>query len=467
MALSDVPRGTANRPVGDGHVGVGGSVLLIAACRARNGKSAESVQSFMLFVPVRSRRWLLTALLALIPFPTLNASLCSYHTWTLGEIAGAPVVVIGRVVSLEMENGPRLAGDPKQSALPQMMTAEVEVLRFTQQSKTAGARPTGRLKIRFLGRDGPDFSFCAREFPDLRPGRVLLLPLRANLEGASAPWQLIGADGPGLTTQISAEMEEMGLVAHDGRSFIVREIANSFRHGAPLAVFVAASLEATQADYLEPDLTAQLRRSIGGNAVRWAQVLSGMILSYPGRSLTLGDIRAGNVDRHRFNGFPLAQLALSQLPAATAETLVWQSLVADLSGFTDEPYHPVFAYSPSLALHPAVAYLSRYRSDAMFLEAMKTALRDDRPGSSFLAARLIDEGQRGCLSEALDRALKVIRRSHADGDDLFASVRLVLSYGTEEQRRQLESLAVGFKSTNPDYAAFLQLKLAQSRSGRH
>lgn len=420
----------------------------------------------MLFGAARFRQGVLAALVALIPSPALNASLCSHHTWTLGEIAGAPVLVVGRVASLEMANGPRLAGDPKQSALPQMMTAEVEVLRFTQQSKTAGARPTGRLKIRFLGRDGPDFSFCAREFPDLRPGRVLLLPLRANLEGASAPWQLIGTEGSGLTTQVSAEMEETGLAARDGRSFIIQELVNSFRHGEPLAVFAAASLEATQADYLEPDLTAQLQRSIGGNAVRWAQVLSGMILSYVGRSLTFEDVRAGNVDRHRFKGFPLAQLALSQLPVATAETLVWQSLVADLSGFADEPYHPLFAYSPSFALHPAVAYLSRYRSDAMFLEAVKTALRDDRPGSSFLAVRLIDEGQRGCLYEALDRALKVIRRSHADGDDLFASIRLVLGYGSEEQRRQLESLAVGFKSTNPDYAAFLQLRIAQASRDR-
>ena len=106
------------------------------------------------------------------------------------------------VVSLDMENGPYFTGDPKRSAPEQTMTAEVEVLRFTQQHTVTGAAPTPVLKVRFLGRDGLDFSFCSLALPDLPLGRVLLLPLSANPQ-ASAPWQLIGSTGAGMTTQVA------------------------------------------------------------------------------------------------------------------------------------------------------------------------------------------------------------------------------------------------------------------------
>lgn len=395
---------------------------------------------------------LFIGLVALLPSSALEAGLCLPHTWTLKEIADAPVLVTGRVVSLDRENGPHFTGDPKQSAPPQRMTAEVEVLRFTQQA--AGAAPARRLKVRFTGRDGPDFSFCPHELPELEPGQVLLLPLRGNLEGSSEPWQLIGAEGSGITTRVAEKMEEPAPAASDSRSFVIRELVNSFRRGDPFAVFTAASLVATQTDYLEPEFTAHLQRSIGSNNARWAQVLGNLLLSYPRRPLP---------DWPDFKGFPLAQLALSRLPGtAAAETLVWQTLVADLPGFADEPYHPLFSYNSSFALHAAERYLSRYGNDSRFIEAVKAALREDRPGSSALAAVLIEEGQTVCLPEALVRAMKVVRRPAADGDDVMAAIRLLLRDGTEDQRGQLAALAGEFKSTNPDYAAFLQLKLAQS-----
>ncbi len=264
--------------------------------------------------------------------------------------------------------------------------------------------------------------------------------------------------------QVSAEMRVPGETAQDGRTFIIRELVNSFHHGAPLAAYSAAALVAAQGDHLEPDLTTQLQRSIGGQAAPWARVLASMVLSYPGQPSTLAGVRAGNMetDLRRFHGFPLAQTALRHLPAATAETLVWQSLMSDLSSLADEPYHPLFSYSSSFPLHSAVAYLARHSDNAVLVDAVKAALREDRAGSSFLAARLIDKGQKDCLLDALDRAMKVVRRPAANGDDLSASLRLVLEYGTEEQRRQLNSVAVGFKDANRDYAAFLQQRLAQS-----
>jgi hypothetical protein len=161
--------------------------------------------------------WLLVGLLAVSPLCLLRASLCVWHDWTLAEVADAPVLVVGRVVSLEMENGPHFTGDPKRSAPEQNMTAEVTVLRFIRKPDVTGSVPAGHLKIRFVGRDGPDFTFCPRELPQIEPGQVLLLPLKANENGTLEPWQLIGRDGYGLTMRVAEEMREPAPAAPNGR----------------------------------------------------------------------------------------------------------------------------------------------------------------------------------------------------------------------------------------------------------
>jgi hypothetical protein len=251
--------------------------------------------------------------------------------------------------------------------------------------------------------------------------------------------------------------------APDGRSFLIRELVNSFRRGGPIALFTASSLVAPQAAFLEPDLTIQLRRSIGNDRSQWAHVLANILVSYPGRPLTLAEVRAGKTNPAwpHFTGFPLAQLALSHLPSgADAETLVWRSLIADMPGFADEPYHPLFAYNPSFALHAAEAFLSQHRDDPVFIETVKAGLRRDRSGFSFLAARLIDDGQKQLLPDGLDRAMKLIRRPAADGDDLLTSIRLVIDHGTDEQRGSLAALAVELKDEDPDYALLLERQLS-------
>ncbi len=413
--------------------------------------------------------WLLWGFLVVTSSSPLKASLCLWHDWTLNKIASAPVLVVGRVAGLEMENGPHFTGDPKRWAPEQNMTAEIAVLRFLRKPGVPGPDPAAHLTIRFVGRDGPDFSFCARELPEIEPGQVLLLPLNANGNLADEPWQLIGAEGYGMTMRVAEEMREPALAERDGRAFVIREFANSFRGGDPMTEFTAASIVATQASYLEPELGMRIRRSLGGDRRRWVRLLASILVSYPGGNpLTLAGVRAGTTDPSwaGFQGFPMAQLALSHVPSKSAGVLVWRAVLEELPSLADEPYHPLFAYSSSFALREAVLYLSRHRDDPAFLKAVKAALRKDRPGSSYLASTLMSDGQMACLPEALGRAMKEIRRPEDSGDDVFTSILLVLEHGTVAQRRQFVSIAGELKATYPDYAAFLEFKRSQESAGK-
>jgi hypothetical protein len=158
---------------------------------------------------------------------------------------------------------------------------------------------------------------------------------------------------------------------------------------------------------------------------------------------------------------------LSHLPGAAAiETLIWQALIVGISGFADEPYRSLFSYDSSYPLRSAVTYMAPYGDNLGFVEMVKAALREDRAGSSAIAGALIRDGHTACLPEALDRAMKVIGRPAANESDVFSAVMLVLEEGSDAQRRQYAMLISQFKSRNPDYAAFLQLKLSQTPKGR-
>jgi hypothetical protein len=77
-----------------------------------------------------------------------------------------------------------------------------------------------------------------------------------------------------------------------------------------------------------------------------------------------------------------------------------------------------------------------------------------------LPATLLAGGQKACLPDALARAIKVISRPTAS--DVFSAIMLVLTEGSVEQRRQYVAVAQKFKNTNPDYAAFLLMRLNQT-----
>ncbi len=414
----------------------------------------------------RTARYAVAVMLAVGSGPSLRAGLCPQHNWALSELADAPILAVGRVVSLSMQL-PHFTGDPKTSAPGQTMSAEVQVLRFFRRDATSGTPPPEELQVRFLGRDGPDFGFCPQELPKLEPGQVLLLPLRSQMKGSSEPWQLAGVEGYGMTMRVAGEMGEPAVTGSDARSFIVRELVNSLSHGDPMARYSAASRVATEGDYLEPDLTSQLKSSLGNDTGGWARVLGGILLNYPHQPVSMSDVLAvrTGAEGKRFKGIPLAQLALARLPStAQADTLVWQGILADLPAFADEPNHPLFSYESSFAMRAAVRYLSRYHEDAGLLEKVKTALKEDSAGSSDIAGALIGQGQRELVPDALDRAMKVVRRPEAS--DVFPAIMLILEEGSDEQRRQFADVIGQFRSINPDYAAFLQLKLNQTPSPR-
>ncbi len=64
-------------------------------------------------MPLARRMIGLTLLGLIAPSHDLKAGLSIQRIWSLSEIADAPVLLVGRVVSLDRQLGPHFTGDPK------------------------------------------------------------------------------------------------------------------------------------------------------------------------------------------------------------------------------------------------------------------------------------------------------------------------------------------------------------------
>ena len=383
--------------------------------------------------------FLLISLLALLAPGHLKAGVCKTNSWSLKDMASSPVLVVGRVISIDV----RAVSKSDHSRVARKTTAEIEVLRVALSPGTNSAAPMGRIKLHPIGSDAqaPD---CP--VPSLQPGQVLLLPLRANAKANVEPWQFIETAGFYLASPVTAEMAEPPLSGTGSRLFIVRELVNSFRQGSALDLFAVSLLLTSEGYYPEPDLPDQLAKQIPVDDARWARILSSLLLAFPGRPLTLASLQAGEPQQYRTqlqSSFHLAQLALGHLPGrAAAQAMVWQTLLADLPALTDSSAH-------GSALRLAARYLTLYQDDLVFIPALKAALNQDRPGSSAVALALVDKGQKDCLPEALTRASRVLRHPSADQLDLDAALLLVRRYGSGAERSELRATAMAFKKTIP------------------
>jgi hypothetical protein len=138
---------------------------------------------------------LLTIVLLLTGNPALvEASLMKI--WQFQETAAAPVLVVGRVLSIQ--KGARVPdGSLSWKAETLAMTAEIQVLRSYRESVAAKT-----IKLRFLAY-GPSVTQFVNGYPpplpNIKQGQVLILPLQENKNPAANVWQLIADSGADLT----------------------------------------------------------------------------------------------------------------------------------------------------------------------------------------------------------------------------------------------------------------------------
>jgi hypothetical protein len=361
--------------------------------------------------------------------------------WQLKEAAAAPVLVVGRVLSVQKGEGVA-DGSVAWTAETLAMTAKVQVLRSYPDSEHIA----GDIEVHFLAY-GPSVNQFVNGYPPPLPsfeaGRVEILPLQENKHPASDAWQLIADSGVDLIIPARAEISDSEQPAASERVFLDREIANVMSRGTPKEVAAIAGYLVHQHEDLTGELMPLVGPVIGDARERWAEIATNLLASAGIPRPSVADFLSDQVKMKDWpgrEGLFLARTPLAKLKASPeTDSLLIKTWIAD------SPLHDWGSANSLL----------EFGDNPVTTGTLRRALRDDVPGTSYIAWTLVRNGHRDTLPEAQARALKVVDRPDSDYTDLQGAAALLTEYGTDEQLKQLANLVRKYQSSNRKYYQML------------
>ena len=401
---------------------------------------------------MHSRKKALLIVLALLAPAGLRAGFVKI--WQLKEIAAAPVLVVGRVLSVQQ--GEAVSdGSLPWTAETLSMTAEIQVLRSYPASEDR-IMPD-RLSVHFLTY-GPSVTMSVNGYPPPLPhfesGQAVILPLQENKNPSSDLWQLIADSGSNLITPARAEIPDSETPPATARAFLDREIANALSSGTPAEVSAAAGYLSSQYEDLTGELMPLLGPAIGDDRQRWAEVAADLLAAQGIPRPSVADLLASKAEPKDWPGresLLLAQAALQKLKASPeTDTLLITAWIGEA---------PLHAWGTANSL-------LEYGDHPVTTEALRKALRNDVPGTSYISWTLARNGHQATLPDALARALKVADRPDGDFTDLQGAAALLREYGSDQDLKQLAALVRKYQTADQKFYQVLWQDATESENPR-
>lgn len=401
-------------------------------------------------------------LLLLLPFP-LSLRAGFIKEWQVKETASAPVLITGRILAVHQNQ--RVDEDRLSwKAETWSMTADVEVLRSFQ---TSPMPLTSQIEVEFLAY-GPSVTMMVNgnppPLPNITPGEILILPLKANSNPASAPWQLMADSGTDITIPVRADTEAEPTAPASGRAFLIREFANTLSHGTPAEVAYLSRYLAAKWEDLSGELLPLLEPAIGDNREQWAEIAASLhaargiprptiaeLFSAPleapaGQIPPKADPRQGNL--------PLLQATLRKLQASPAtDDLLIRTWIANA---------PFNAWGSANSL-------VEYAENPVTTETLGQALGNDLRGSSYIAMVLVNHGNKSILPGAVARAFRVIddpKGFGADFNEVQGAAALLRDHGSDQDLTRLAAIVQKYQTLDPKYYGVLWQYATESDNPR-
>lgn len=332
--------------------------------------------------------------------------------WEFEKLAQAPVLVT--CVVQEISREPLLTGFAHRTVTAHTV---LRVLRsFPQSTFTAGERirlDYVALPIGDSGMNGPDV-------PKLQPGDIFAIPLKLNPEPASAPWHLIAEEGRSLTVPAIVKAPPFIGAPHDGRTFLLREIASTLIGGTRKELFAEAFYASTQRS-LVPDLMSILEPKLGRADPRWPQIAVSLLSSMGVPRPTVASLRAGKDG----TAGSLITAVLQKLgPSKKAEDALILGLLAnsDIASWGVGMTLPEFAHEPTV------------------LHELRRMLQARHPGVLSVARNILISGQKEILGDAVALSLYYLHTPGTNHSELQAACWVVRDFGTDEQFARVDLL---------------------------
>lgn len=351
------------------------------------------------------------ALVALVG-ATVHAGLI--HTWTISELAQAPVLAVCTVEEIAKRE-PVAAGTVRWTGSHRWHEATLRVERV--HSKLARAPVRGdRITVRYVS-DGDNRRFVSGSpiWPVFVKGQRAVFPLSPS-PWRSGQWSLAAEEGMHITVPATGKEWRRAGVSTP-RDFAVTELINAVANGSP-AEQCEASRYLGESFAFPTEAQGLLDAAIGNDEERWLGVAAAMVSSHGMPGPNLAEIMAGGKEGDAVRR-PIELLLAHALQKGVKRDFPGRLIVKLID---DAPVH---TWGSATALVP-------FKDSPVLIDYLGDALRRGRTGAVTIAWFLARNGQRSLLPDALAAAQKLVMNpGTAHGSELQAASGLIRDYGDD------------------------------------
>ncbi len=352
---------------------------------------------------------------ALIPLLAATAHAGFIKSWSIGELAQAPLLAVC-VVEDVAKREPVAAGAVRWSGSYRWHEATLLVQRVHSNLAHAPL-PGDRIIVRYVGVGDPVGSFSGSPiWPMFQKGQRALFPLSPSKE-RSDRWSLVAEEGMNSTVPVIEKEWRRPDAPAKPRDFILTELINALANGSPAEQYSASSYLRENFDF-PSEAQPLLDAAIGDDEERWLGAAAAIVCSLGIPRPPLAQILSGTIDNQPNRSPTMRLLAYTLQKGALRE-------------FPDRLIIKLVDDSPAHAWGSATT-LVEFKDSPVLISRLRDALSRNQTGAVTIAWTLARNEQRSVLPQALPAALHLVMNpGPVNMSELQAASGLIRDFGDD------------------------------------
>ncbi len=352
---------------------------------------------------------------ALLPLLAATAHAGTISSWSIGELAQAPLLAVC-VVEDVTKREPVAAGAVRWPGTHRWHEATLLVQRVHSHPPLA-PRPGDRIIVRYVGFGDPVGGFAGSPiWPIFQKGKRALFPLSPSKD-RPGQWSLFAEEGMSSTVPaIEKEWRRPDAPANP-REFILTELINTLANGSPAEQY-SASVHLREPFNFPTEAQPLLDAAIGDDEERWLAAAAAIVSSLATPHPPVTQILSGTIDNQLIQRRKLGLLAHTLQKSGR-------------SGFPDRLIIKLVDDAPAHAWGSATT-LVEFKDSPVLIARLRAALSRNQPGAVTIAWTLVRNEQRSILPQALPAALHLVTNpGPVNMSELQAASGLIRDFGDD------------------------------------
>jgi hypothetical protein len=282
-----------------------------------------------------------------------------------------------------------------------------------------------RINLDFEALPEGDNGMSGPALPHIVQGDVLIFPLKRNPDPRHLPWRLM-VDQRNVLVIPAIRAEPDPTTPRNGLDFVLGEIASTLSRGTRRQVLTESYYLSMQTTQRFSTQLMQLLESYPGNDDdRWALVAASLLSSVGVPRPTVAEFRTRSIavpgTQNTWSIFALVLQRTGGSSQAKNRLIHQTLLISDIDSWG------------------AAVTLREFAQDPPLVRELTAMLKEERPGSLFVAHNMIAAGQKSLSGPATAISLRYIKKVTAEWTELQPACSTLRDFGSDQQFGQLVS----------------------------